>query len=1689
MNMLAIETNDPLLPSTTILNQMLVYIPGQFYGTVTDCNTGIGLSGVTVTAEDYTTSTDATGYYELYVDENTYDVEFSLLGFESAIVVDTFAAEGIMTEISLSLCETPYAPAWVTADPNEADTECLVEWSIPMGPYEIIYDDGTADDYLIWTEVGGGYGVGFTPAGYPAKVTGGRIYVGDGSFPGGTNFLGSLMSVGVMDDDGVNGLPGTLLDSVEVTVDNYGWVSFENYFDVEITDGDFYIVMWQIMWSTSAPPIGVDTELPTTYRSVVLLPGASTWSISPVQDFMIRAIVDGPNQGVMSSREGQTVHMPKVTEGPFLYTGKPTGISGTVKSGKFNPVESANASRDLVDYTVARVSDFNPNAGPQTGVHTPIVNSTTNLSHLDTDFGGLAEGFYAYAVKANYESNVSEWAYSNIVAHGLDNEFTVVAQHCDGNTPDGAVVILIGNDYPYQNLVGITDETGIVVFDSVIDGIYDLYVEKVGYTTYEHLGLPIFGDDTYTLMLIEHMYKPRNLYVDPLTSKATWEEPHITALETETFEGSTFPPTGWQSTSLGQGWFRSDDGGSTDFAIPAGDGFYAVTNTDMAGSNDDGTMDYLVTPELDLRESDEYVLSFSSFYTGAYDQLAFIEYSMDAGATWEVLEQMSPASSWTEVEIDLSAFSGASSSPIWLAFHSSAIYGSGWAVDNVVVQNGLAPVIGYWVYLDGVQVAETPADVLEYIFMDLQYGQTYTAEVRALYACSLSEPAVYTWGSTYLHPPRNLYDEYVYGTNEVPLFWNPPMTGTVPMMRNLVFETEPVNGTKNYSTGKVDAPFYSNPTATSFERSRDYGDNIAWISDVSGDLLYTMDLNTYSSSEVGSSAPDPASGDFMNDDPTTLYVSANWGEDLYAVDVTTGAATYIAAISDANGVNGMACDKLTNTMYVGIGDGSSSSYIGTIDLATGVVTTIGAPSTIPGGYLIDIAIDGTGQMYGWSLDDESYLINKETGEFTVLGSLGYDANYGQGGNWSADDDIIYLTAYDNGGGGAQLRILDRTTGGTAVVSSLPTSQMTAFGVPRQGGGGPTPGGIPDGLLSFNLYRDAEVIANIPYDGEDVDYLYNYIDNNLMPGEYAYDVSAVYNLADYGFPGETAESGWEGTVLVNVVWGNELPFFEGWDLGTFEFQGWMFNENADNWRIDDQYGNPAPSAEFTWDPLLEDEYTSALESEPLVADMLTEGSIFFDFDIALENRNATGEEKLLVEVYNGSEWTQVAEFVNNESFDFTSSHIDITNYAMSRVFQVRFNAVGMNSFDVVSWFVDNISIYRVCQAPTNLTGEYVWNAAEEYGAEVCWEIEVPVPINEWIHWDNGMIENGVGGVATFSIGARWESGQLSDYAGTSITKMRYAVNEGFTSVVLKIWTGANAGTLIYENDVTSLSVAGAWTELTLDTPIVLPVNDEIWVGYTISGSTEAHPAACDAGPGVVGYGDMISTDGSTWESASTYNINCNWNVQFFVTDEMGVVASPMVDNTDYGQQTGTFAVNPVSYPVAVVVDNSTTERAITGFNVYRMAEGATEYEFYDFVEAVSGQESYCYFDTEVDDRLGYYYQVTATYESDTDACESEPAMAYDNPTEDFVYVFITGIENTDALMTNVFPNPAKDYVTVTSSQPMTQITVTNYVGQVVYTSKVNANSIELNTVSYQSGVYIIKIDTENDVITKRVVISK
>jgi hypothetical protein len=96
------------------------------------------------------------------------------------------------------------------------------------------------------------------------------------------------------------------------------------------------------------------------------------------------------------------------------------------------------------------------------------------------------------------------------------------------------------------------------------------------------------------------------------------------------------------------------------------------------------------------------------------------------------------------------------------------------------------------------------------------------------------------------------------------------------------------------------------------------------------------------------------------------------------------------------------------------------------------------------------------------------------------------------------------------------------------------------------------------------------------------------------------------------------------------------------------------------------------------------------------------------------------------------------------------------------------------------------------------------------------------------------------------------------------------------------------------------------------------------------------------------------------------------------------------------------------------------------------------------------------------------------------------MALDNPEDDFVYVLVTNTNEFGTTETRMFPNPATNNVTIEAAG-MNRITVINAVGQVVYDAEIDNPKSQFNVASFEAGVYMVRINTENGVATKRLTI--
>ena len=254
----------------------------------------------------------------------------------------------------------------------------------------------------------------------------------------------------------------------------------------------------------------------------------------------------------------------------------------------------------------------------------------------------------------------------------------------------------------------------------------------------------------------------------------------------------------------------------------------------------------------------------------------------------------------------------------------------------------------------------------------------------------------------------------------------------------------------------------------------------SWAFELLGDQFVWFDTDTPGTlNNIGAITYNPYCADYGKDADTFMYIIDDNDNHLKTIDVSDGSVISDIGLADPGTLTwtGISCDKLSGIMYASATDVTQSKLY-TIDLITGAATLVG---DIGVEGIIDIAIDGSGTMYGYCIiNDASYTIDKSTGTGTLIGSIGFDANYAQGMSWDPESDNIYLAAYDITAGG-QFRVLDPITGNTALIGAFPAgTEVDGLGYPgsaetwlsiTNNGSGTVPG-TGKGFVDVTIHFDA-----------------------------------------------------------------------------------------------------------------------------------------------------------------------------------------------------------------------------------------------------------------------------------------------------------------------------------------------------------------------------------------------------------------------------------------------------------------------------------------------------------------------------------------------------------------------------------------------------------------------------------------
>jgi hypothetical protein len=626
--------------------------------------------------------------------------------------------------------------------------------------YQVIYDDGIQDNFAIWANANNLNALKFTALAYPIKLVGGKVNLGAASnYPANALPLAAFKMM-AFKADGAGGLPGTVIDSVDVTPTGFGWAEFAFATPITIASGNFYLVMKQGGIPPHAAGVGVDLTNPALRSYSKFVTGNGPW-VPAAGNFMMRAIIQGVGGPMDNPGEKQLITA-SAPEG-LIYESPVASVTGYEANCDYQPMATS--------YQVWRLKQGQE--GTET-LWTSIYTGATNTT-VDNGWPTLPNGPYRWAVKAIYSppgQRPSPPTFSNIIGKGwLANVNVCITLTCLANPKAGSMVKLTNADYPDTNYTKTTDTSGCVHFTNIWKGNYTLSITRFTYPVYTQ-NVSILGDANYNVMLLQETAPASNMAVNDQTLKATWSPPRSMVFQLdENFSGG-LAANQWV-ISGGTNW-----GVSNTIGNPAPSAIFSwspqvtaynqyLTSKSLAGVH---------APQMKLK----YDIYLDNFGTTNINTMAVELWN---GTAWTVLKSYTNDASfpWTSENLDIT--SQTHNPAFKIRFHAAGADSydiNNWNIDNVKVvssdgTSGPNPcVIGYNFYLNGVLSAFTPDTIYNIPPNQVVYGQTYNACVKAVYGSGYSPQICVSFMAKFLYPARTLAVEGV--ECNAYLTWQKPVT-------------------------------------------------------------------------------------------------------------------------------------------------------------------------------------------------------------------------------------------------------------------------------------------------------------------------------------------------------------------------------------------------------------------------------------------------------------------------------------------------------------------------------------------------------------------------------------------------------------------------------------------------------------------------------------------------------------------------------------------------------------------------------------------------------------------------------------------------------------------------------------------------------------------------------------------------
>ena len=366
----------------------------------------------------------------------------------------------------------------------------------------------------------------------------------------------------------------------------------------------------------------------------------------------------------------------------------------------------------------------------------------------------------------------------------------------------------------------------------------------------------------------------------------------------------------------------------------------------------------------------------------------------------------------------------------------------------------------------------------------------------------------------------------------------------------------------------------------------------------------------------------------------------------------------------------------------------------------------------------------------------------------------------------------------------------------------------------------------------------------------------------------------------------------------------------------------------------------------------------------------------------------------------------------------------------------------------------------CDPPNNLEAEKYWENDHDYGAAVFWG-ERPAPIHHWLHYDNGLMVNSLGGYGepVFFWGIRFSADTLAEYSGCSLKKVSLFDGAAGTYQLWVYVGGEDEPRTLVRSQNMTLSGSHNWHEEAIVPALELVGNEPIWIVVGQQGVSRPAVVCADMGHPDGRWVYVDERDG--WTDMHTYNMHYTWMLRAYISNRSGY-------ETRIGQDSYT----------------------LQNFNLYRSTD-QLDYQKVAEIPYSEGQFYYQYRDCLADCAGNcFYYRLTASYLSDDGAtCESDYAALLEQPEQqEAVVCDPSGFGEATTSPLNIYPNPSEGFIAV-ELEGLQKVMVYNALGQILFSKEAIGDFMRLDLSGFENGLYWIKVMSQNGAIVKSIVISR